>query len=354
MGSLYKQKGSARWWVKYRDHNGVLRRESTETDDKALARQRLRVVEGKAAAGEAADLRPGKVLVRELLADLATHYDVAKLASARRVEQVSRLHLGPAFGARRAATITTAELNGYVLARRAEAHRQGEAAADASIRYELAILKRAFNLARSVTPPKVAAVPKFPAITLDNVRKGFLEEAQFRAILAQLPADLHPLVTVAYITGWRVQSELLTRQWAHVDFKAGELRIDPGETKNGEGRTFPFTARLRASLEAARAATGRLAIIPPCPWVFHRAGDPIKSFYGTWYTACDRAGLPRFLPHDFRRTAVRNLERAGVSRSAAMKMTGHLTESVYRRYAIVDDVMIHEGGAKLDRYHNAL
>jgi integrase len=51
--------------------------------------------------------------------------------------------------------------------------------------------------------------------------------------------------------------------------------------------------------------------------------------------------------HDFRRTAVRNLERAGVSRSAAMKMTGHKTETVYSRYAIISESDLQEAAAKL-------
>jgi len=50
-----------------------------------------------------------------------------------------------------------------------------------------------------------------------------------------------------------------------------------------------------------------------------------------------------------RRTAVRNLERAGVSRAVAMKLTGHKTEAVYRRFAIVDEVALREGVAKLAR-----
>ena len=53
------------------------------------------------------------------------------------------------------------------------------------------------------------------------------------------------------------------------------------------------------------------------------------------------------LLHDLRRTAVRNLERAGVARSVAMKMTGHKTESVYRRYTIVAEANFREAGAKL-------
>ena len=59
------------------------------------------------------------------------------------------------------------------------------------------------------------------------------------------------------------------------------------------------------------------------------------------------------IPHDFRRTAVRNLERAGVPRSTAMRMVGHKTESVYRRYAIADEGMLRDGGTKLEALHQA-
>lgn len=89
------------------------------------------------------------------------------------------------------------------------------------------------------------------------------------------------------------------------------------------------------------------------PWVFHRAGRLIKSFPRAWLTACKAAGIPDRIPHDFRRTAVRNLERAGVPRSTAMKMVGHKTESIYRRYAIVDEAMLKDGAAQLQRLHDA-
>jgi hypothetical protein len=67
------------------------------------------------------------------------------------------------------------------------------------------------------------------------------------------------------------------------------------------------------------------------PYVFHRSGSPIRAMRESWKTACRRAVVPGRLLRDLRRSAVRNLERAGVSRSVAMKMTGHKTESVYRR-----------------------
>lgn len=88
------------------------------------------------------------------------------------------------------------------------------------------------------------------------------------------------------------------------------------------------------------------------PSVFHRTkkGRPLKGFTNSWRAACLAGGLPGRIPHDFRRTAVRNLERAGVPRSTAMAMVGHRTESIYRRSAIVDEIMLREGGAKLAAY----
>ncbi len=83
------------------------------------------------------------------------------------------------------------------------------------------------------------------------------------------------------------------------------------------------------------------------PWVFHRKGQPVKTMAKSWRTACKESGAPGRLLHDLRRTAVRNLERAGVARSVAMKMTGHKAESVYRRYAIVSEGDLREAGAKL-------
>jgi integrase len=162
----------------------------------------------------------------------------------------------------------------------------------------------------------------------------------------------------------------LTRQKHHPDLRAGWLRFDPGETKNNEGPMFPINGRLREILEtqlaktqAIQRATGKII-----PWLFHHYGNPIGSFRKTWITACVAAGFGHVIkntkgkvikkvadriPHDFRRTAVRSLERAGVLRSAAMKMVGHKTESIYRRYAIADESMLQEASEKLVRLHSA-
>ena len=255
-------------------------------------------------------------------------------------------HLRDFFAGCRVQALSTERVLGYVR------YRQEQTAANATVNRELAALKRMFRLGEKAG--KVARRPYIDMLQEHNARTGFFERGEFDAVLAHLPDDLRAVFEVAYDTGWRVKSEILTRQWPHVDFRSGWLRLEPGETKNGEGRQFPLTPDLRAVLErqrdrtiAAEKTTGTMI-----PWMFHRSGKSIKSFRRAWVTACRKAGIPERIPHDFRRTAVRNLERAGVPRSTAMKMVGHRTESIYRRYAIVDETMLKEGAVKLQALHD--
>jgi integrase len=225
--------------------------------------------------------------------------------------------------------------------------RRAEGAANGTINRELTALKRMFRLGER--GQKVARRPYIAMLAEADPRKGFFETADVEALLSYLPAEVRPVVETAHVTGWRVASEILTRQWKHVDFDAGWLRLEPGETKNREGRMFPLVPALRVVLERQRERTEALELDAGriVPWVFHRDGEPIKAFRRSWAKACELAGVPGRLPHDLRRTAVRNLERAGVPRSTAMAMVGHKTESIYRRYAITDEAMLREGAAKL-------
>ena len=189
------------------------------------------------------------------------------------------------------------------------------------------------------------------------MRTGFFERADFEAVRSHLPEDFQGPITFACLTGWRVPSEILTLRWSQVDFSAGMVRLEPGTTKNDEGRVFPFGVLpelahlLRTQWE--RALSLELTTGQTVQTVFHWNDrgtlKPIhpKALYHRWKVACRLAGVPTRIPHDFRRTAVRNLERAGVPRSVAMKLTGHKTEAVYRRYAIVCEADLSEGLRKL-------
>jgi integrase len=187
-----------------------------------------------------------------------------------------------------------------------------------------------------------------------NVRTGFFEREQFGRILAHMPAAIRPAVQFGYITGWRIPSEVLKLQWRHVDFESRVVRLDPHTTKNDEGRTFPFTDGLEQLLEAQKAEHDRLkAKDVICPWVFNRSNRKVKgrritTFLKTFRTACTKAGCPGRIPHDLRRTAVRNLVRAGVPERVAMQMTGHKTRSVFERYNIVSECDLLEAAKKLN------
>jgi integrase len=197
---------------------------------------------------------------------------------------------------------------------------------------------------------KVAQRPHIPRVHISNTRSGFFEEPEFRAVLAQLPDYLQPAMTFCYLTGWR-KSEVLGLKWSQVDFRAQEVRLEPGTTKNDEGRTFPFSVYppLAELIYAQRERTAK-----HIEWVFHHNGRRILDYRGAWLKACAEAKLPGKLVHDFRRTAVRNLERASVPRSVAMKLTGHKTEAIYRRYAIVSPADLNAGVEKLARLHQML
>jgi integrase len=199
----------------------------------------------------------------------------------------------------------------------------------------------------------VASVPHIAMLEEDNVRTGFFEPDEFRTFLRHLPEDFKPLFRMAYITGWRVRSELLTREWRHVDFVNGKLRLDPGEDKNKSGRAFPFTPELRTILKRQQRrakALGRARGLVVSHVFFRDDGTPIRSYRQAWADAVAASEVNR-IPHDFRRTAVRNLEIAGVPRSTAMKMVGHKTQSIYSRYAIVDEGMLQDGATKLAALH---
>lgn len=127
------------------------------------------------------------------------------------------------------------------------------------------------------------------------------------------------------------REEILPLEWRQVDWAGRVVRLDPGTTKNRDGRSFPFTAALETLVKDQYADHERLKKAGRIvPLLFHRDGGRIRDFRKAWETACEVAGCPGRIPHDFRRTAVRNLERAGVPRSAAMAMVGHKTEAIYR------------------------
>ena len=341
-GSVYKRKGSKYWYIGYPDGRGGQVCESTGTQDRDKAdrilRDRLRVVdEGGEVDRDLVDLA-----FEELRKAVATDYRTNRRKSLSDLERRFALHLGPYFKGIKVNQIGTRDVKAY------QAKRLDEGAAPATINREVAALRRGFTLLQEDHP--ALTIPRCPKLREDNVRQGFVSIVEHDAVQEHLPAEVRGLVAWAFWTGWR-KGEVLSLRWAWVDEESGVVRIP--DSKNDEGRSIPYAALpvLADVLDRQRDYTREVALRTGqvCPWVWHREGRRIKYLRQAWKDAVKAAGFPKLLFHDLRRSAVVSLERAGVPRSVAMSITGHKTESVYRRYAIADRRAQEEAFNKLNR-----
>ena len=343
-GRIY-QRGRT-YWIDY-GFRGERHRESSKSEKVSVARTLLRKRLEEMGRGKLVGPTEERVTFEDLAKMIESDYKVNGRKSGRRLGP-SLHHLRAFFALSPALSITTDRIREYIVAR------QEAGVAAASIQKELAAVKRAFNLA--VQAGRLTSKPHIPSIAVNNTREGFVEASELESVLAELPPDLRPVARFAYLTGWQ-KAEVMSLQWSQVDWTAGEVRLAPGSTKNNEGRSFPFRAlpALEVLLEAQRehARTVGKKIGTVVPHIFHRNGKPILSIDRAWRTACKNAGLEGLLFHDLRRSAVRNMECAGVSRSVAMKLSGHKTAAVFARYAIADSAALSEGVEKLARLSTA-
>jgi integrase len=167
----------------------------------------------------------------------------------------------------------------------------------------------------------------------------------------ELPVEVRLLFVVGYHTGARL-AELESLLWEKVDLAAKRITLNPGTTKNGEGRSLPIYVEMHQRLTIEKEI--REAQYPECHYVFRRGGKPIKNFRKSWAQATLRAKLNGLLFHDLRRTAVRNMVRAGVPEKIAMQISGHKTRSVFDRYNIVNDRDLDLAAQRMQRHVESL
>jgi integrase len=326
------------WWVDFSRNGRRYRQPLEAATSESEAWDALDVMRAEVREGRRPDVERTRF---EQLAERLLHHYEAQGARPRSLARVRQAIAHLAFFNGSLAREIADNLDAYVV------HRRKAGAKPATIKLELGFLGRMFRVAR-------LPAPELPRLEIRNVRQGFFEPTELQEVLKHLPPELAAVTRFGAYTGWR-KSEVLGLQWKNVDLVRGLVHLPPGTTKNGQGRTYPFSAHpeLAQLLQEQREATTALerAENRIVPWVFHRGGAAIKDMDDAWKRAVREAGVPGRLFHDLRRTAVRNLERARVPRSVAMRLTGHLTESVFRRYAIVDEADLAEGVAKLAATH---
>jgi integrase len=206
-----------------------------------------------------------------------------------------------------------------------------------------------FNLATKMTPPKVARVPYIPMLRENNIRKGFFEHHEYLRLHRELPSYLKPVLMFGYYTGAR-EGEILSLRWHQVDLSSRTVHLEPGTTKNDQPRTIALTDELLETLKSRKRI--RDLHFPRCEYVFFNKERKICKFERSWKSAVGRAGFPGKLFHDLRRTAIRNMVRAGVPERVAMSISGHKTRSVFDRYNIVAERDLHEAAYRLETHLN--
>lgn len=341
-GSVFRLR-NGRFEARYRhDGRAYKRRFNTQRQaEQYLSRQEVRLDDGTWAKPTV-----HRTTFEEGTAMVVADYEMNDRRSVDRLEQAIE-HLRPTFAGMRLGAITADRIVDFVNLRRSEG------AAAATVQKEVAALRRAFRLAVAVGKLTASQVPTFPRLVIHNARTGFLNGAEVEGLLTHLSDDVSALLRFMAVTGWR-KSEAQALTWDRVDWEGGVVRLDVGRTKNKEGRLFPFTGfpdldallrRRREATDVAQRQTGRII-----RHVFHRGGRPIRDFRVQWQRACKKAGLDGTIPHDLRRSAVRNLVRAGVPEKTAMQLTGHKTRAIFDRYDIVDEQDLRDGVEKLAMY----
>ena len=328
-GWVYPRKypSGTRWWIAYWRDGKEYRESAGNTEAEAL--KRLAKIRRTLHSDDFIAPTQRNVKVDELLDDLITHLETKGAKSVPSFKS----YLKPVreyFGNMRAVAITTADVEKFVKKELAEEK------ARATVNRETGALRQALNLAARST--KLTRVPYIPMLREDNARQGFVEPAAFESVVANLPEPINEVARFAYGSGWR-KGEILPLRWDAVDRRAKEVRLRT--SKNGRPRTLPLVDDLWDVIERrwkAREYTTADGLPAISEYVFHSGdGRPVVDFRKSWLTACVKAGTPNLLFHDLRRSAVRNLIRAGVSQPVAMSISGHRTASMFMRYDITSE-----------------
>jgi integrase len=331
-GTLYRQSASRFWWMQY-FHRGRRFRRSTGCDRIKDAQDVLRKT-----LVDIEQQDHSTDTVAGLYAAIEHEYAINGRKSLPHLKSLWKNHLAAYFSLVVAAELAPDQIVEYIRRRR------DAGAANASINRELAALKRMYKIA--LKAQRVKTVPYIALLEERNVRKGFVRDDQYEALAREtgkVGLWLRTMFELAYTYGWR-KSELLGLRVAQVDLAERTVELNPGETKNDQGRVVVMTAQAWQLLQQCIAGKHGNEL------VFTRAdGSAVRNFRRIWTKVCGAAGVPDLLFHDLRRSGIRNMRRHGIPEKVAMTISGHRTRSVFERYNIIDQADLKEAVMRIEQ-----
>lgn len=344
-GRVFQRGGQ--FWISYyapKDGKSVEHREpggATEKEARKKLKSRLEeIIVARRGGQRFQGPRQERITVDELLQSLDQDYVIHGRKSLPQLRS-HLAHIRKFFAMDRALAVTPDRLRSYI------ASRQEEGAQPATVNRELEGLRRAFALA--VEAQVLTTIPVFTSLPENNARQGFFERGDFQAVLDRLrDSDVKDFCDWFYRTGMR-PGEIRALTWDTLDRETWTLRLHARDAKTRRGRVIALAGEVRAIIER-RVQARRL----DCALIFHRGGKPFGDFRKVWNRACREVGIAGKLIYDLRRTAVRNMVRAGVDPAVAMKISGHRTRNVFDRYNIINEDDIRQAVLKTDAYVETL
>jgi integrase len=346
-GNVYRRGDT--WWLVYW-LRGERFRESAETCDEKQARKMLRdkmklIHADQVGAHVFQTPKADKLTIHDLLEALKADYTLRGKASGQNLSHIKRADQD--FGDMLATALTPERIDRYVQDRLTAKDRP------AAVNRATQFIRQSFTLA--VRNNRIVRAPYIRRLSeKGNERKGFIEEGTYRKIRDLLPSYLQDMFTFSYCTGMRF-GETVSLKWSNV--KGDTIELEALDAKTGEPRLIPMVGADLAGVLARRRKEARKVkcdgISTPATLVFHHNGHEIVDVRKAWRTAVKRAGVPGLLWHDLRRSAVKNMDEAGVSRDAAMSITGHKTQAMYSRYNIVDTKRVRQALEQTQVYREA-
>jgi integrase len=309
--------------------SGYLKRWRVGSLNKTEAKQQESILKTKLLSGQITSPKKAKaesVTFRQWAGQYLDLEQVKKLKSYRMRRDYVR-NLVNFIGNKPLGAITPQDVRKY---RNNRVGPKGRPLAIQTINHDHTTLVHMLNVARS---PQFGLINDNPATHVpkpnpQNERDRIANVEEWQRLLAASAPHLQRIMTVLYSLGPR-RGELLSLEWPDVDMHRREFVLR--HTKNGESRTVPMTPDVYGMFtelwQERRLDTQR---------VFLYKGEPIRDVKTAFDKACKRAGITNLRLHDLRHTASTNLRRAGVDATTAMKIVGHKSERMHRRYNTVE------------------
>jgi integrase len=270
--------------------------------------------------------------------------EVRRLRSYKDREDIVLHQLLPYFGGKLLTEIKASDVEDFRAQRR---KRDGSTPSLQTINNDHTVLKHCLNVAIRRGLLTINPASQVPLPDPHNERDRVLNEEEWTRLYAAAKPHLKPLLLVAYHLGQRL-GEITNLTWDRVNLQRGFITLRAVDTKTRKPRQVPMTPGVRETLSdlaKVRSLTTN--------HVFLYDGQPILRIDRAFRTAKKEAGITNFRFHDLRHCASTNLRRAGVDTATAMKIVGHKSEKMWKRYNAIEETDLNLAMLKLNKYHEA-